>query len=262
MLTWANNKRILLLLVLLNATLVSQSSIAGELATFSPDIHLDLNETTVADEESAYSKRGAIGMVGFGDLPDSADVDAVHGLPNGDVLFSLETSIVLGGQLYRPSDVIRFNGANWSKEFDGVAEGLPIGVNIDAIAMSGETLLFSIDIDATIGSASVNDADVIAFSGASFSVFLSAANSGIEHAADIDALHLDDQGRVLVSLDSAGTLGDIQYSDEDLLAWVSPNWLMEFDGSIDNASWQAVDLDAWSIVFFDDNIFMDSFETL
>jgi hypothetical protein len=240
------------------------AAIAAELApvdAFSPDIHLGHSNGVSADEDSAYISGGGLEMANLGVLPDSADVDAVHGLPSGDVLFSVDTSIVLDGSLYRPSDVIRFNGASWSKEFDGIGAGIPAGANVDAIAMSGDDLLLSLDIDAELGSTAYSDADVIAFDGAIFSTFLDATGAGIAGSADVDALHVDSQGRVLLSLDGSGELGGIFYSDEDLLAWASPDWSMEFDGSADDAAWQPVDLDAWSLVFIDDNLFSDGFES-
>ena len=89
-----------------------------------------------------------------------------------------------------------------------------------------------------------NDADVIAFDGANFSSFLDANDTGIARSADVDALHVDSQGRVLVSFEGGGELGGIDYRDEDMLAWASPGWSMEFDGSADDAAWQPVDLDA------------------
>jgi len=258
-----SNKKYLTVLLVLLVILTSPLSISADavkLPAFSPDIHLDHSKGSVADEQSAQINISTLVLVNIGDLPDAADVDALHGLPNGDVLFSLETSIELAGVLYRPNDVIRYDGASWSKEFNGSGEGVPDGVNVDAIAKSGETLMFSIDVDANFGGITVNDADIIAFNGIEFSVFLSASTSGISQASDIDALHINDQGRVLVSLDGAGTEGGVQYRDEDLLAWDSPNWSMEFDGSSDDAAWQAADLDAWSNAFLDDNLFSDSFE--
>ena len=251
-------------LILLACLVSAAPANAVELApvdAFSPDIHLDHGNGLAVDEESAYLSGGGLGKISLGFLPDAADVDAVHGLADGDVLFSIETSIVLGGVLYRPSDVIRFNGDSWSKEFDGVGAGIPAGVNVDAIAMSGGVLLLSLDIDAELGSAVYSDADVIAFDGAEFSLFLDATDSGIARSADVDALHVDSNNRVLVSFDGGGELGGIDYRDEDMLAWASPGWSMEFDGSADDSAWQPVDLDAWSLVFVDDNLFADGFES-
>jgi hypothetical protein len=250
-------------LVAVLAALTSVSSLANgllEYPAYSPDIHLNHVQKLVDDEDAAFDFGPGLGLVFFGALPDAADVDAVHGLTNGDVLFSLETSLVLGGTLYRPCDVIRFNGSQWSKELDGRAEGIPDGVNVDAIAMSGETLLLSLDVGAQLDAVTVSDSDVIAFNGNAFSIFMDASNTGIDPSSDVDALHIDDQGNVLVSFDSGGELGGIQYRDEDMLAWASQEWSLEFDGSANDAAWLPANLDAWSAVFFDDDIFKDGFE--
>ena len=228
--------------------------------TYSPDIHLGHTKGVLADEDAAFQTGTGLNTVNFGNLPGSVDIDAVHGLANGDVLFSLDTSTTLGGTLYRPYDVIRFDGSTWSKELDGGSAGIPDGINVDAISMSGETLVLSFDIGAQLGGVSVDDSDVIAFDGENFSIFLDASEIGIETAADLDAVHIDDQGRVLVSFDGAGVIEGIQYRDEDMLAWVSPDWSIEFDGSTDDVAWQPADLDAWSVVFINDNIFLDGFE--
>jgi hypothetical protein len=250
-------------LVAVLASLNSASSLANgllEYPAYSPDIHLNHVQKLVDDEDAAFDFGPGLGLVFFGALPDAADVDAVHGLASGDVLFSLETSLILGGTVYRPCDVIRFDGNQWSKELDGRAEGIPDGVNVDAVAMSGETLLLSLDVGAQLGAVTVSDSDVIAFDGNAFSIFIDASNTGIDRASDVDALHINAQGSVLLSLDVAGELGGIHYRDEDLLAWASPEWSLEFDGSADDAAWLPADLDAWSVVFFDDNIFKDGFE--
>jgi len=251
------------LFLVLSAAL-SMSLVAGEtleVPATSPDIHLGHSLRVVSDEEATFYYGSGFPSVSFGQLPDAADVDAFHGLANGDVLFSLESSVSLDGVLYRPFDVIRFDGVIWSKEFDGAAEGIPNGVNVDAVAMSGGSLLLSVDITTTLDGATYDDSDVIAHDGAVFSLFLGTDTAGISSAADLDALHVDETGRVLVSFEGSGQLGGVDFNDEDLLAFDSAVWSMEFDGSADDSAWQAVDLDAWSTVFVDDNMFKDGYES-
>ncbi len=228
---------------------------------YSPDIHLGHSKGLMADEDIAFPSSSSLIKLMLGALPQATDIDAAHGLADGDLLFSLDTSAELGGVLYRPNDVIRYNGSVWSKEFDGGSEGIPNGVNIDAIAMSGGNLLLSLDVDAMLGGSAYGDADIISFDGADFSLFLDADSAGISRASDVDALHIDDLGRVLVSLDTGGELGGVTYQDEDLLAWDSPDWSMEIDGSSEDAAWLAADMDAWSIIFFDDTYLKDGFES-
>jgi hypothetical protein len=225
---------------------------------FSPDIHWSDGQTVVADEQAA-SGTVLQNLFGAPGLPASADVNAMHGLPDGGVLFSLETTLELGGIVFRPNDVIRFDGESWSKALDGRAAGIPDGVGIDALAMSGENLLFSIDVGASLGGAlAVTDADIVAWNGAVFSMVLLSGDAGIDAAADVDALHVDGQGRLLMSFDTAGQVGGINYRDEDLLMLDSSTWSMEIDNSA--VAWQPVDLDAWSVVFLDDLLFIDGFE--
>ena len=221
----------------------------------SPDIHLTHPTLILADEDAIYGNRPR--LVDLGDLPHSADVDAIHGLPDGDVLFSLKTSALLGDTLYFPCDVIRYSGGAWTKEFDGRTAGIPAGVNIDALAVSGERLLFSTDIDAVLGGITVSDADVIAFDGVDFSIFLEASGTGLDAAADVDALHINAQERLSVSLDGTGEVDGVKYQDEFLLDWNS-GWSIRFEHP--REVWIPANLDAWSIVFIDDNLFSNGFE--
>lgn len=235
---------------------VSLSDSVAVLPMISSDIHLDHAVRVVADEDLVYGP--GLKAVELGDLPDVSDVDAVHGLEDGSVLFSLESAVILAGTLYRPSDVIRYSGGIWSKEFDGRAAGIPDGVNVDAITRSGETLLLSLDVGAQIDTMVVSDADVIAFDGSGFSIFLGAAETGLGAEVDVDALHVDGEGRILVSLESSGNLNGFVYQDEDLLAWSQASWSLQWDNS--DPAWIPADLDAWSVVFINDSLFLDGFE--
>jgi hypothetical protein len=230
----------------------------AEEAVFSPDIHWTEAQTVVADEEAGTADSVLANLFAPGGLPASADVDAAHGLANGDVLFSLESTLELGGVVYRPNDVIRFDGKSWTKELDGRASGIPDGVNIDAITKSAESLLFSVDVGSVLGSVTVSDADIVAYDGGTFSIAVSADDVGIESAADVDALHMDNQGALIMSFETAGQVGGIHYRDEDLLALDDTTWSKEADNSA--ASWAPVDLDAWSMVFSRNIIFSDGFE--
>lgn len=166
----------------------------------------------------------------------------MHGLPNGDVLFSVESAILLGGTLYRANDIIRFDGSNWSKELNGSAEGIPDGVNIDAVSMSNDKLVISIDTDAQMDGVTFDDSDIISFDGNKFEMFWDASGFGIEIAADMDALHINVKGDALVSFEGSGSIGGVNYDDEDLLGFDTLTWSLEFDGSVDDASWMPADL--------------------
>lgn len=232
----------------------------GQPAAFSPDIHVALSPGTFADHDAGVGSLTGGSALDLGNLPDAADVDALHGLPNGDILFSLDVSTQLAGSLYTPSDIVRWNGNTWSREFDGRGNGIPDGVNVDAVAMSGATLLLSIDVAAVLSGIYFSDADVIAFSGGAFSQFQQASGVGIADEADVDALHVDDEPGVLVSFDVSGNMSGLLFSDEDVLRRANSSWSLSVDGSAANAAWVAADLDAWSSALPGGFIFKDSFE--
>jgi len=234
---------------------------AGEQpAAFSSDIHVSLAPGVFADHDAGLGQLAGGSRLNLGSLPDAADVDALHVLPSGDVLFSLDVSATLEGAYFAPSDIIRWNGQSWSKEFDGRASGILDGVNVDAVAFSGPMLLLSIDVSAVLGSVYFTDADVIAFVSGQFSLFQQASGAGIDDAADLDALHLDEQAGVLMSFDVAGTTSDVLYNDEDMLRLANSSWSLSEDGSAADSSWIAADLDAWSSALPGGIIFKDGFE--
>lgn len=236
--------------------------VAGDIpvATWSADIHQLRASTLVRDEDVAQGSGAMVSLANLGILPPAADVDGFHHLENGDVLFSLDISVTLDGALYRPCDVIRYNGASWSREFDCIQRGIPAGVNVDAVAMAEGTLVISTDIAVQLGGQYYDDADIIAVGNDSFSLYFDSADAGVPSAADVDAVHVDNADRILLSFDTTQAIGGVTFADEDMAARESPTWSMEFDGSASDGSWLAADLDAWSFAFIADLLFKDGFE--
>lgn len=227
---------------------------------FSPDIHIALPAITLADQDAGTGSLSGPGKLNLGNLPNATDVDALHGLSNGDVLFSVDVPTVLGNTTYFPSDVIRWNGAQWSLEFNGRANGIPDGINLDALAMVGSSLLFSIDVSAVLGGIYFTDSDVIAFDGEDFALYLQASSAGIGQATDTDAVHVNGQGGVLLSFDISESVAGITFADEDIILRANSSWSLNVDGSAANVAWIAADLDAWSTAFPADIFFRNGFE--
>jgi hypothetical protein len=94
----------------------------------SSDVGVTLAGSAVADEDVVVDDLlGGIVPASLGSLPGNADVTACHRLANGDQLFALDTATVLPGSVaVRPGDVIRYDGASYSTEFDASAAGDPI----------------------------------------------------------------------------------------------------------------------------------------
>jgi hypothetical protein len=185
---------------------------------YSPDITVLLAGVTVKDEDAAEDNlAGTVTSVNLGTLPAGTDVDAYHLLPNGDKLLSFDTTVDLpGGLTARPADVVRFDGTTFSLEFDAFANGLPGGANTDAVSIvGGDDLLLSFDTTTLLNGLTVDDADLVSFDGATFSLFFDASTADVAVNLDLNAVHhLDGNGHLLVSFDGSGTVGGVAFNDD------------------------------------------------
>ena len=218
--------------------------------SLSPDITAGLGAETVHDENvAADDLAGAVTLVGLGNLPEEADLDGYHRLPSGDQLFSLDTTAELpGGLTAAPGDVVRFDGTTYTLEVDGIAAGLPPNAIVDAVSIiEAGDLLLSFDITVSVDGITVDDEDLVRFDGVTFSLFLDGSAAGVAGALDLDAVHhLDPNGHLLLSFDGSGTLGGVDFDDEDVLEYdpVGGTWEMAYDGSAQHSGWPQGDLDA------------------
>ena len=235
-------------LLLLSAPLLAATPLID--VRSSPDITVDLSGTIPDDEDVlADDLTGTVTLLNIGSLPGQADLDGYHRLPSGDQLFSLDTTAQLpGGLTAAPGDVVRFDGTTYTLEIDGTAEGLPSNALVDAVGMiEGGDLLLSFDITVSVDGITVDDEDLVRFDGVTFSLFLDGSGAGVTAALDLDAVHhLDPNGHLLLSFDGSGTLGGVDFDDEDVLEYdpVGATWEMAYDGSVQHSGWPQGDLDA------------------
>ena len=219
----------------------------------SQDVTAVLAGVAFTDEAVAADDRaGGVVPVALGPLPAEADVAAYHLLPGGDHLLVFEATVTLPGPLVAgPADVVRFDGASYSLELAGEAAGLPAGTRIDALSrlLDGRYLV-SLDVAANLGGQPVDDSDLLALGGGPATVHLAAEAAGIPAGLDVDAVHRFDDGRLLVSFDTGGTVGGVPFGDEDLLELdpAGPSWELAYDGDAEQAGWVGADLDAvWAL---------------
>ncbi len=228
-----------------------------EAITTSPDVTAVIQGHTVQDENVLDDDlAGSTGVSAIAGIPSSADLVAYAMLPNGEELFSLDTTVSLpGGVTAEPRDVVRFlpAGPTYEIVFDGSAQAVPDGVQIDAVdALDGnfKTLLISFDVTTELpGKVRVDDEDVVFFSAyaQSFTLVFDGSAAGVPEGLDLDGLHELKNGHLLVSFDTSGVVGGVYFDDEDILEWTSGapgTWEMAYDGSLVDANWAAADLDA------------------
>ena len=138
-------------LLLLLAVLALAGLPAGAVSLYIvPDVPTDLAGTTYLPWDVVRYDAGvySLGLA----LPPGTSVDALHRLPGGHWLFSVEAPTDLGGNTYQPSDVVRFDGLTYTLFFCGGPVGVPAGSDVDAVVLRDDNpgrLFVSFDVSTT-----------------------------------------------------------------------------------------------------------------
>jgi len=214
-------------------------------------VTIDLGASVIAaDEDVAVDNQlGLVVLENLGALPDASEVIALGLDVNGDRFIAFETTTALsGGVVARPGDVIRYDGAAYSIEFDASAAGLPSGVLTDATSLSANGLLLSFDTTVDLGGGLVvTDEDLVEWNGSSFALVFDGSAAGIDSALDVDAAQDLGGGAFMISFDTAGTISGVHFDDEDIVRFDGAVWSMEFDASAADSDWAAADMDAMMV---------------
>jgi hypothetical protein len=195
-------KRLTLLLALI--VMLGPPALAQRTVYISPDVPTDdpgapgvvfLPWDVVAYNGGVYNP---VPVVTF---PMPTAVDAIHKMDKpGNWLFSVEANVELppgGGVFYEPEDVIRYDGLNYTMYFDGSTQGVPRGVNVDAVFLDGDdngNLVVSFDVPTTIGGTTYDPADLVKFSGGGHGPFFDASVSGLGVALSDNVTGADQTG--------------------------------------------------------------------
>ena len=194
----------------------------------------------------------------FDRLPAFEDLDALHFLDNGHLLFSTTTAVTLKGETFGGDDVIEFDGANYSLFFDGDLI-VAVSRNIDAVSMlPNGNLLLSTQTSGEIYGFSFLNGDVVEVDlvGETAGLYMGLDEATLFTGAnqDIDALHFDPvTGDLLVSVATggSGTIGGLAYAaaeadvfELDLSAGVDAGLFLDGSGLYDGATRQ---LDAFYV---------------
>jgi len=221
----------------------AQTPLAG--LYLSPDITTTLHGSTVADEDVVHDDLAGDATPALTGLPPAADLASYH-REEGAELLVFDTTVALpGGLTATPHDVVRWDGSHYSLLLDGAAAGIPRGAAIDVVTRSGGDLVLSLDVDATLGSETYADEDLVRFDGSLFTGFFDGSATGLDPALDLDAADLLPSGRLLLSLDGSGNVSGLSFDDEDVLevGVDGARWQMAYDGSAQHPEWAAADLD-------------------
>jgi hypothetical protein len=242
---------LLALTILMTALVWPVATFAQDVVSASSDITIDLGAGVVsADEDVAVDNQlGVVMLENLGTLPSASDVIALGLDQNGDRLIAFDTTTSLvGGLVARPGDVIRYDGVNYSKEFDAASAGLASGAATDAVSITIGGLLLSFDTTVDLGGGLIaSDEDLVRWNGSAYSMAFDGSVLGLPSALDIDAAQDLGAGAFLMSFDTSGTISSVDFDDEDVLRFDGATWSMEFDASAADPDWASADLDAMMV---------------
>jgi hypothetical protein len=125
------------------------------------------------------------------------------------------------------------------------------GTTCAPVAADGTTLVLSALDDATLAGVSFKDGDLVRYDPASASARIILNESEVFGAdEDIDALHVRDDDRIVLSTDGDATIAGLSFADEDLVEYdpAAATATLIFDGS----AYLAVDKDVDGAYVYDD----------
>ena len=219
----------------------------------SPDITLDLGAAILTDEGAVLEYGSGTSQIDLGPLPSNAAVIAIDVVEGASTLFALDTTVELGGAIYRAGDVISWDGAAYALAWDANAAGLPSNARVDGVAFGPDASLYlSFDIDVDLGGTIVQDHDVLrVLSGGG--IFLEFSDSFDDYGVrslDVDAVTWLSPEQIGLSFDQPGIVGGVAFDDADVVRFDSNDetWALVFDASAVNAAYEgAVDIEAVTV---------------
>lgn len=136
-------------------------------------------------------------------VPAGARIDAI-GVVAGDLLLSFDVTVSLGGVTADDEDLLRLESTQpdvWSLSFDGSAQGVPAGADLDGadVVDANGHLALSFDISGSVGGVSFDDEDILEFTPGpnTWSMRYDGASAfPALAAADVDAVFVPEPGAV------------------------------------------------------------------
>jgi hypothetical protein len=215
-----------------------------------PDITVELTSGTVTPQQViCYNSSASTTVVNFGGIPAGTRVSAYFPLGSSQTLIAIDTTSALptngsgGTVIVTPHDVVSYNPSTGffspSLFFTGASNGIPDGVNIDAISMDGsDNLLLAFDTTISLprsggGTITVTPADLVAFNGTNYTLDFDGVAAGMPSGADLVGAMMLPNTDLLLTMDEPGAIGAVSFfTPVDVLEFDpgSSSWVLSFSG--------------------------------
>lgn len=151
-------------------------------------------------------------------IPANVQISALT-LNGADTLYTPDISFSLGGTVVTPRDVVLRNGGGTSIYLHGSDLGLKATVKLDALAMAGADVLFSVDTATSTNGINVLPGDVLRWNGATVSISLSAQALGLSSGTNLVLLESLPNENLLMGFDVSGLLGGVAFKAGEILEY-------------------------------------------
>ncbi|MCA9504168.1 MAG: hypothetical protein R3F16_15590 [Myxococcota bacterium] len=125
-------------------------------------------------------------------LASGVRVDAVSRGPGGDLLLSFDVAVDLGGLVAADEDLVAWDGSVFSLFFDGSAEGVGRGLDVDAAHYfaAEDALWLSFDTSGTVASGAISfvDTDAVEWR-VTDGTWIATLPGALAPGTDLDAIH-------------------------------------------------------------------------
>jgi hypothetical protein len=211
-----------------------------------PDITVVLQKTVTVTPQQVYCSNfsGPETPISF-PIPAGTRLTGYFPLAGG-ALITIDTTALLptnnsgGTVLVTPRDVAAFSNSTGfflsSLTFQGSASGVPDGVRIDTLAMSGSALVLSFDTTTTLslGSTTITarPADLVSFSSGTWSKLFDSSAAGVPDGMNVEGAAVLSNGDYLLSFDTGGSLGGVTFGPTQVLEYNpgANTWALSYDG--------------------------------
>jgi hypothetical protein len=205
-------------------SIVLASPVSATTIFLSTDATEALGGLTFTDGDLAeYNPSTDIATLFFNEVSFGSDeeIDAVHVLSNGNIILSTAGEATLGGLTFGNGDLIEYNPTTdvGTLYFD---ESLFVGgdEDIDAVhILDNGNIILSTGAASTLGGLSYSEGDLIEYNPTTDVATLFFDGGLFDGSENIDAVHILDNGNIILSTAASATLDGLTFTDGDLVEY-------------------------------------------
>jgi nitrous oxidase accessory protein NosD len=211
--------------------LSSQDPMLGPLAdNGGPTLtHLPATNSPAVDAgstELVADQRGVPRPLGDADDIGAVEVDAVRPEPAADIWFlTLDPTLVANETVAAPADVTAYRTS--SGFLSVIARLTADGVQVDGFQRIDEDgWYFSVDTHTLIDGLAIAPADIVESDNGDLQKIFDARAAGVPDGVNLDALAVNESGRLIFSVDTHVDLNGTAFSDADLIEYDGENFVL------------------------------------